>query len=155
MWLEWPLSYQQLEDASSLLASQLSQRGVKRGGFVPVLFEKSIWAAVVMLAVVKSGAAFVPLDAGHPEGRLRGVMQILKVKLIVCSSRTSDLASRLSNHIMIADASTSSQSPDKNQRSCSPDCDSLGFPSDIFGISSPSLLIQSRTSHSAQHQGIV
>lgn len=90
------LTYGELDRLSSVLA-QSTLAGFA-GRFVPLLFEKSLWACVAMLSVLKAGAAFVPLDAEHPEGKLRAVMQNLDVgtgSVLFCSARTRDLAVRL------------------------------------------------------------
>lgn len=44
---------------------------------IPLCFEKSGWAIVAMLAVLKAGAAFVPLDPEHPVLRKEGIMRQL------------------------------------------------------------------------------
>ncbi|KAF2126672.1 acetyl-CoA synthetase-like protein [Dothidotthia symphoricarpi CBS 119687] len=89
------LTYGELDRLSTLLAHELMSSSVRPGSFVPLLFEKSLWASVSMIGVIKAGAAFVPLDAEHPEGRLRAVMQSLKSEIILCSAQTRDLAARL------------------------------------------------------------
>ncbi|KAF4537164.1 AMP-dependent synthetase/ligase [Lasiodiplodia theobromae] len=64
------LTYAELDDASARLAQQLRSLGVRRGGApVAVLFEKSAWVVVAMLAVLRAGGAYVPLDVGFPDER--------------------------------------------------------------------------------------
>ena len=55
------LSYRELDAASTRLASRLISYGVKPRTFVPLCFDKSGWAIIAILAVLKTGAAFVPL----------------------------------------------------------------------------------------------
>jgi amino acid adenylation domain-containing protein len=98
------MTYEQLDVASSLLSDRLLFLGVGPGCFVPLIFRKSIWTNVSMLAVMKSGAAFVPLDADHPEGHLRAIMQPLNADIILCEASTRDRASRLARCTMIVDA---------------------------------------------------
>lgn len=61
------LTYQQLDVFSRRLAHVLLEAGVvPRGGrkaAVPVILDKSRWAPIALLAVLKAGAAFVPIDA--------------------------------------------------------------------------------------------
>jgi amino acid adenylation domain-containing protein len=99
------LTYQELDFISSDLAERLVLEGVGPGCFVPLLFPKSIWANVSMLAVLKAGGAFVPLDAEHPEGRLRAIMQPLGTNIILCSAETRDRAARLAPHALLVDSS--------------------------------------------------
>ena len=99
------LSYRDLDSCSSQLAGSLIECGVGTGSFVPLIFEKSIWANVSMLAVLKAGATFVALDSNVPEGRLKAIMQVLDPKLILCSARTRDQATRLAAFALLVDGS--------------------------------------------------
>lgn len=98
------LTYEQLNVASSLLSDRLLSMAVGPGCFVPLIFRKSMWSNVSMLAVMMSGAAFVPLDADHPEGHLRAIMQPLDADIILCEASTRDRASRLARSTLIVDA---------------------------------------------------
>ena len=64
------LSYRELDEAANRLAHLLVARGVGAGGCVGLLLERSVEAVVAMLAVLKAGAAYLPLDAGLPAARL-------------------------------------------------------------------------------------
>ena len=83
---ESTLSYRELDELSMRLASQLSYAGAHRGMIVPLLFEKSIWAVVTAVAVMKTGAAFVLLDINQPDGRLKDIVAQAKSKLLVTSA---------------------------------------------------------------------
>jgi non-ribosomal peptide synthetase component F len=56
------MTYGKLDEQSSRLASYLVCLGVRLGDIVPLCFEKSMWTIVAMLAVLKAGGAFAPLD---------------------------------------------------------------------------------------------
>lgn len=81
------LSYAQLECYSNLFSQHLLAAGVKKGDFVPLLLERSPWAPVLMLAVLKLGAAFALLDLSHPVQRLRTMCTVLSAKRVVCFPR--------------------------------------------------------------------
>ncbi|KAI0193941.1 hypothetical protein EV127DRAFT_231355 [Xylaria flabelliformis] len=69
------LTYQQLSDLSTTLARHLNASfGVGPGDLVPLCFEKSVWAPVAMLGVMKAGAASVAMDSTYPEARLRNII---------------------------------------------------------------------------------
>ncbi|KAH9240280.1 hypothetical protein K456DRAFT_1885419 [Colletotrichum gloeosporioides 23] len=88
------LSYDSLEIMSSALAIHLKVVGVATTDFVPLCFEKSVWTVVAMLAVMKAGAAFVPLDPDQPISRLRAIMSEIKAKVALVStfhSKATDL----------------------------------------------------------------
>lgn len=78
------LSYEQVERYSNLLSQHLYAAGVNKGDFVPLLLERSPWAPVLMLAVLKLGAAFALLDLSHPVQRLRTMCTVLSARRVVC-----------------------------------------------------------------------
>jgi non-ribosomal peptide synthetase component F len=56
------LNYQELHRLSEVLATKLQALGVGIGTFVPVCAKKSIWVVVGLLAVLRAGGVYVPLD---------------------------------------------------------------------------------------------
>ncbi len=68
------LTYRGLDEASSRLASVLAGRGVGAGQRVALLVPRSAQAVVAMLAVVKTGATYVPIDPAVPEARMQFVL---------------------------------------------------------------------------------
>lgn len=83
------LTYTKLISLSSRLAQQLSALGVGPESYVPICFEKSLWAVVAMLGVLQAGGAFVPLEPTHPEGRLKFIINDVGAQLILSSPKHS------------------------------------------------------------------
>ncbi|KAI1940061.1 hypothetical protein LOZ66_002496 [Ophidiomyces ophidiicola] len=83
------LSYRQLDLISSALALTLAAAGVSSEILVPICFEKSTWAVVAMLGVLKAGGGFVPLDPNHPPERHLAVIKNVEAKLVLGSRVTS------------------------------------------------------------------
>ncbi|CAL9608538.1 Dimodular nonribosomal peptide synthase [Nocardiopsis dassonvillei] len=69
-----PWTYRDLADRSDRLAAHLAGTGVGAGDLVAVLMHRSEHAIAAMLAVLRTGAAFLPLDPGTPAGRVENVM---------------------------------------------------------------------------------
>lgn len=65
------LSYGELEARSNRLAHALRARGIARGQRVGLCIERSPDMLIAQLAVMKAGAAYVPLDPDYPVDRLR------------------------------------------------------------------------------------
>ncbi|RYP81490.1 hypothetical protein DL769_001961 [Monosporascus sp. CRB-8-3] len=79
------LSYEDLDNLSSRLASHLHAVGVGPRVVVPLCFDKSAWAIVAMLAVMKAGGAIVSLDPKHPISRLREIIDDCKANIILAA----------------------------------------------------------------------
>ncbi|MEU3217556.1 amino acid adenylation domain-containing protein [Streptomyces sp. NPDC006971] len=67
------LTYAGLDERAEELARHLTARGVGPGDRVAVSLPRSTGLVVALLAVLKAGAAYVPLDPGYPVERLRGI----------------------------------------------------------------------------------
>ncbi|MFY1638253.1 amino acid adenylation domain-containing protein [Solwaraspora sp. WMMB335] len=80
------LSYGELEVAANRLARHLLSVGVGRGGVVGVLLPRGVAMAVVVLAVVKSGAAYAMLDPEFPDVRLGELAVDAGVAVVVTNS---------------------------------------------------------------------
>ncbi|KPA36168.1 non-ribosomal peptide synthetase [Fusarium langsethiae] len=78
-------SYAQLLYLSDRLASHLQTLGIGPEVFVPICFDKSKWTVVVMLAILKAGGIFVPLDPTQPLLRLQALSHKVEAKTILCS----------------------------------------------------------------------
>jgi amino acid adenylation domain-containing protein len=64
------LTYGELERRSNRLAHQLARRGVGPDARVGVLLDRGVELVVSLLAVLKAGGCYVPLDPGYPAERL-------------------------------------------------------------------------------------
>jgi len=65
------LTYQELDQASDLLARQLLEKGLKSGDIVGLCTGRSAATLSAMLAIFKSGGVYLPLDASYPAARLQ------------------------------------------------------------------------------------
>ncbi|MFF2400054.1 non-ribosomal peptide synthetase/type I polyketide synthase [Streptomyces goshikiensis] len=77
------LTYGELERHARLLAARLRDRGVGRGAVVAVCLPKSPELIVALLAVLKAGAAYLPLDPDHPGDRLAGMAENAGAALVI------------------------------------------------------------------------
>lgn len=79
------MTYAELDACSTVIARHLVRAGVRVGDYVPFAFEKSLWTVVATLAILKAGAAFVPLDPSHPAARLREILDDTQASFVVTS----------------------------------------------------------------------
>ena len=109
------LTYEALDQCSSVIAGSLN--AVYAGNLVPLCFEKSMWAPVAMLAVVKSGRAFVAMDVSMPEVRLKAIVSQTQTNLILCSKGSQNLAARLAPRTIIVSEDTA-RAREENHFTC-------------------------------------
>ena len=84
---EITVTYGELDQRSESLAHHLmANAGVARGDRVAVYAEKSAAAVVALYAVLKTGAAYVPLDVGSPPARLAAVIADCSVAAVVTTA---------------------------------------------------------------------
>ncbi|MFR9674188.1 amino acid adenylation domain-containing protein [Streptomyces sp. TR02-1] len=98
------VGYAELDDRANRLAHHLLALGVGRGGVVGICLERSADLVVAMLATLRTGAAYVPLDPRHPAERSAFVLADTAAGVVV--SRRS-----LAAAIGAADASAPSAGP--------------------------------------------
>jgi amino acid adenylation domain-containing protein len=82
------VSYGELWDTAERLAERLRRGGVAPGHLVAVCMERSPEMVAALLGVLMAGAAYVPLDPGHPAGRRSLVLTDARVACGVTTSRT-------------------------------------------------------------------
>ncbi len=83
------LRYDELNDRADRVATGLAAAGIKPGDTVGLLLERSPDAIIAILAILKAGAAYLPLDAGHPEERLAFTLNDAKTALVIASPGTT------------------------------------------------------------------
>ncbi|MGP4002613.1 Pls/PosA family non-ribosomal peptide synthetase [Streptomyces sp. 8N706] len=84
------LTYDQLDQRANQLARHLLARGVRPGERVGLLFDQAVHSYVGMLAVLKTGCVYVPLDVSFPPDRLSYIVRDAGVRLVLSHSRVRD-----------------------------------------------------------------
>ena len=69
------VTYRELEERSNQLANFIINRGIKNNDRVAIMAVHSIELVVAILAVMKSGAAYVPLDPEYPSERIKFILR--------------------------------------------------------------------------------
>jgi amino acid adenylation domain-containing protein len=82
------LSYAELNAAANRLARLLRRRGAGADARVAVAMERGPELAVSLLAVLKAGAAYVPVDPAYPAERIRYVLDDAGASLVLCTGAT-------------------------------------------------------------------
>ncbi|MDF3299068.1 non-ribosomal peptide synthetase [Streptomyces tropicalis] len=80
------LGYRDLDRRSARMARILAERGVREGDFVGLATRRSADTVVALLAVLRAGAAYVPLDPVYPRERLAYMVQDAAPALVISES---------------------------------------------------------------------
>ena len=75
------LTYAELDAAANRLARRLRLSGARPGTFVGILASRSELPIIGILACLKAGAAYVPIDPGYPADRVRHIAAELDLRL--------------------------------------------------------------------------
>jgi non-ribosomal peptide synthetase-like protein len=84
------ITYEELDRLSDQLANHLVQKGVVPGDFVGIHLKRSPCVYASMLAILKAGAAYVPLDPGYPEDRVTYILRDASINLLISQSALQD-----------------------------------------------------------------
>lgn len=80
------LTYKELNEQVNQLAHFLLERGVQSKEFVALAFPRSVEMVIGMLAVLKTGAAYLPIDPEYPEDRITYILSDAKPACILTHS---------------------------------------------------------------------
>jgi non-ribosomal peptide synthetase-like protein len=84
------VTYDELDGRANSLARHLLQRGARPGDRIALLFDHALPAYTAMLAALKIGAAYVPLDPGFPSDRLAYITNDADVSLVLTLTSLKD-----------------------------------------------------------------
>ncbi|UAA40606.1 amino acid adenylation domain-containing protein [Paraneptunicella aestuarii] len=94
------LTYRELNQKSNQLAHYLLEQGIQANDLVGICVERSAEMLIAILAVLKAGAAYIPLDPDYPPDRLAFMMQDSQARLLLCQAHLHNLLSSTSSDIM-------------------------------------------------------
>ncbi|MEI2468229.1 amino acid adenylation domain-containing protein [Peribacillus frigoritolerans] len=86
------ITYKELDTWANALAQLLAKKGINEGDRVAIAAERSISLIAAMLATLKAGAAYVPLDPSYPLDRLRYCIEKAEVNVLMTDGSVKDLA---------------------------------------------------------------
>jgi len=89
------LTYKDLDIKTNQLAKHLADSGVKKGDRVGVYMNRCLETAIAIYGIMKSGAAYVPLDPVAPHSRTRFLIKNCDIQFLVTTSKQKKRLSRL------------------------------------------------------------
>ena len=86
------LTYEELNKKANQLAYYLrNEKGIGANDFIGLLTKRSLEMAVGLLAIIKAGAAYVPIDPEYPEDRIIYMIKDSGAKFVLVDNFTKDL----------------------------------------------------------------
>ncbi len=98
------ISYSELNSRANRIAWMLRDRGAGPGDLIGILMEKSLDLLPTVLGVVKSGAAYVPIDPLYPADRIEFMVSDAAPKLLLTQSKHVDVAPLGTEQVVAVDA---------------------------------------------------
>ncbi len=83
-------TFQELDEVSDRVARNLMAAGVQPQSFVAFLLPRTTALPVILLGILKAGAAYVPIDCSYPEERIRYILSDSQAGLLVTSADLDD-----------------------------------------------------------------
>lgn len=80
------MTYRELDQRSNQIANALAEEGVTEGMYVPVWLNRSLEWVVAVLGIVKTGAAYVPVDPAYPSKRVEYILSDTSAKVIITNN---------------------------------------------------------------------
>ncbi len=102
------LSYGELSRRTLQLARELQGQGVKRGDHVALLLPRSIDRYVALLAILKCGAAYVPLDPDYPAERITFILDDCQARAVVTVAALVDKSAGFTGAVVSLDVAAES-----------------------------------------------
>ncbi|MET7018847.1 amino acid adenylation domain-containing protein [Bacillus mycoides] len=82
------MSYGELNRRSGSLAQLLRRKGIGSETIVPVMADKSFEMVIGILAVLKAGAAYLPIDMEYPEERINYILKDSRAKIMITTRKS-------------------------------------------------------------------
>jgi len=97
------ITYAALDQRANQLAQRLLRMGAKADQVIAVHLGRSVDLLVAIVAILKSGAAYLPLDASLPPGRVETVLRESEAPLFITCGTLASRFSSLSCHVLCVD----------------------------------------------------
>lgn len=94
------LSYKQLNTQANRLANHLISIGVTENSVVGLYLERSIEMLIAVLAVVKTGATYLPLEPSLPNGRIKFMIEDSGARVVLAQSEAIESLETQNIHIL-------------------------------------------------------
>lgn len=115
------LTYAQMDRITDAAAAKMASMGIGRGSVVSTLLPRCKWMPIVAIAVLKTGAAYQPLDPSYPPERLNFMVQDSGAALVVADRSLRELIAGYEGPFLYTDELDSLPAAEPLNREIGPD----------------------------------
>jgi amino acid adenylation domain-containing protein len=128
-WHTERISYRELDERSNRLAHYLRQRGAGVEQVVGVLCHRTPELIVTLLAILKTGAAYLPLDPAYPAPRLHLMIEDSGAVLLITTKELASVVENVETSMLLLDSETAAiaSCPAEALEDVSLDADNLAY----------------------------
>lgn len=83
------ITYEELDRKSNIIANFIKNRNIRKEK-IGILCEKNIECIAIIIGIIKSGNAYVPINIDYPEERIKYIINDLKPKLVITNNSMND-----------------------------------------------------------------
>lgn len=105
------LSYEELNSRANIYAHALLKQGIGTGSYVGIALSRHIELLPALLGILKTGAAYVPLDPAFPQDRLDYMIENSQIKFLITESKHSQRFSQVQSILIENVTSASNENP--------------------------------------------
>jgi amino acid adenylation domain-containing protein len=95
------MTYQNLNTLSNRVSNFILQKGLKADQLVGICMQRSLEMVVAMMGVLKSGAAYVPVDDNYPDDRIGEIIEDTGATIILSDTSNKSRLTALSNSLVV------------------------------------------------------
>ena len=95
------LTYKELNERANSLAYYLREHGIVRNDIVGIMVNRSLEMIISILAVLKSGAAYLPIDPTYPKNRIAYIINDSSIKLLLTQNSVKEHFNVLPNSLLV------------------------------------------------------
>ncbi|MES2278520.1 MAG: amino acid adenylation domain-containing protein [Bacteroidota bacterium] len=101
---EQAMSYRELDKSSNRLAHLLMSNSVQKGDLVALAVDRSAEMVIALLAILKAGAAYLPIDPEYPVERVKYILNDASVKVLITSENYKGHFNTYAQELLIEEA---------------------------------------------------
>ena len=95
------ITYRELNARANVVAGNLQVRGIGPGDFVAIMAHRSVDTVAALLGILKTGAAYVPIDPAYPQDRIEYMLEDTAAPLLLIGD---DIEREFPNSLALGDA---------------------------------------------------